>query len=410
MNKSRRIIHTDINSYFATMLQQENPTLRGKPVAVVKSLGRTCVIAASKEAKLHGIKTGDNVYEARKKAASLVVVPAQFEVYLSATKKLKQVFSNLTPAYDIFSLDEAFLDVTDCRLLAPDLHAYGRYIQDQVKQFLGSWVTCNVGISHNKFLAKMASEIAPKGSVFEINSKNMDQVLLNVSFADVCGIGLRLERKLLALGIDNPYAINLLDDQTLKENFGPFWARELRKMSRGDEPHLFTHVKKTDHMQSVGRTITGYALTDDLSIVKRVLFNLMEEATYKLRSMKLSGRYIGMGVWGEGQSWYTHRTLRYYVAHTQQIFPLLWPRYAMLVHRFPVIKFGVFIGKLMPNRLLTASLLPTDQRQEKISLAMDKVNDKLGRFTVMPARLLGGNLIHPEVTGFLGDKTYYGLN
>ncbi len=215
-----RILHVDMNSYFATILQQENPRLRGKPIGVLKAAGRSCVIAASKEAKKLGVTTGCRVKEAKLLAPQIIFVPAAFDIYLSCTQKLKAAFHSVCPHVSIFSLDEAFLDITDDDLIYPDPVAFARLVQTRVKETLGEWVTCNVGISHNHFLAKLASEIAPKGTIFTITQENKDAILAQVPFQAVCGIGHRLEKKLHALGVVNPYAINFLDPQTLLAHFG----------------------------------------------------------------------------------------------------------------------------------------------------------------------------------------------
>jgi DNA polymerase-4 len=189
------ILHVDINSYFATMLQQENPMLRGKPVGVIKSEGRTCIIAASKEAKRLGVSTGARVPEAREKIPGLILVPAEFNLMLSATRKMKALFQTFSPSVHIFSLDEAFLDLTGCEKLFTTPVSYARRIQARIKEVLGEWVTCNVGISHNKLLAKMAGEIAPKGEALMIDDHNLDDVLRTVEFKDVCGVGWGLQKK-----------------------------------------------------------------------------------------------------------------------------------------------------------------------------------------------------------------------
>ena len=218
----------DINSYFATLLQQENPKLRGKPVVIVKDLGRTCVIAASKEAKRKGVKTGCNIVQARQLAPQLIEMKAEFDLYLSATKKLSSLFLDLAPKVEIFSLDEAFIDVSDCRQnLYPDLEKLGVKIQKLIKHRLGEWVTANVGIGPNRLLAKMAAEIAPKERVFEINQYNRDAILATVGFEDVCGIGARLASKLARMNIFHPYQIRFYALEDLEPFFGPFWSREL---------------------------------------------------------------------------------------------------------------------------------------------------------------------------------------
>jgi DNA polymerase-4 len=102
-------LHIDINAYFATLAQQEVPALRGKPLAIIKDKGRTCVIAASKEAKQYGVKTGEPLRAARVKCPHIITWPAPFELAWSATRELQSLFNELSPDTEIFSLDEAFI-------------------------------------------------------------------------------------------------------------------------------------------------------------------------------------------------------------------------------------------------------------------------------------------------------------
>ncbi|PWU24014.1 hypothetical protein C5B42_00965 [Candidatus Cerribacteria bacterium 'Amazon FNV 2010 28 9'] len=150
--------HVDINSYFATMLQQENPALRGKPIGVVKGVGRSCIIASSNEAKTFGVKTGCRVREARLLCPIITLVPANFDLCLASTRKLKELFHHLCPHVDIFSLDEAFLNMTGCEILMRQLlhsspplggggrgrcstleQQFGHLIQSRIKEMLGTW-------------------------------------------------------------------------------------------------------------------------------------------------------------------------------------------------------------------------------------------------------------------------------
>lgn len=412
MAKMKTILHVDINSYFATLLQQENPYLRGKALGVVKDEGRTCLIAVSKEAKRYGIKTGCRLQEAQQLCPQILTVPAAFDRYLDATRRLKKVFTTIAPDVFIYSLDEAFVDVTLCRkYIYPDVQHLGQLVQQQIKQELGEWVTCNVGISHNRFLAKLASEIAPKGSVMHITEENKDAVLASVSFADVCGVGYRLEKKLAQLAIFNPYQIRMCDPAQLELLVGPFWKKELLKIAYGEETHLLGLVDTPPaHMKSVGRSITGYHLYDNELAIRKILYNLMEEVTYKVRRMDLAGRYIWIGLQGHDQFWGAHQTLSYYVRHTSEMFQVAYHQlYSQWQREFPVIKFMVGMSLLKPMSEIAQPLFGQFHQREKVYQAMDKISQKYGLFTLRSGSLLNQEIIRPEVTGFLGDRQYYGL-
>lgn len=410
---ARNFLLVDINSYFATLLQQENPILRGKPVVIVKDLGRTCVIAASKEAKELGIKTGSNVIAARHLASNLIELKAEFDLYLSATRKLEKLFKSFAPHVYLYSLDEAFLEVTDCRLhLYPDLQQLGKIIQDKIKQELGEWVTANVGIGSNRLLAKMAAEIGSKACVFEINQDNLDPVLASVEFKDVCGIGTRLAEKLFRMGVTHPYQIRFYSQTDLEPLFGPFWSRELLKIAYGEEPH---HLQLLDDdaylfqsMKSVSRSITAWKLVDSYQQIRQILFNLAREVIYKMRRMGLAGRRVAVALIGSNEMWHCQQTYKSFISHTPEMFVLIESWLQQKWHQqFKPIKFVVSIGLLQNSNQLTSPLLPCWQKQEKIETAIDQLDERYGLYTVRSAVLQQQTeLIKPEVTGFFGDRKY----
>lgn len=407
-SSSQIIVHVDINSYFATLLQQETPTLRGKPVVVVKDIGRTCVIAASKEAKLKGIKTGCTLGEAYALAPDLIEMEAQFELYLSATKELKTLFESLAPEVEIFSLDEAFLHFTPIKKLYASPIAFGSYVQQKIKETLGEWVTCNVGIAQNRFLAKMTSETSSKGSITIVTEENKAALLASTTFDSVCGIGYRLGARLEKIGVTVPYQINFLPDELLRNLFGPYWSIELRKMGRGEEPAFLARSgEELPHMKSVGRSITGYKLCKNEDVLKSTLYNLTEEVIYKVRKMQLAGRVVSIYLSDKDHRWGKHVTLHYYVRHNHEMFDIVWNQlYAQWPKNFAVIKLAVSLSLLKPWDQIQDCLFPQWWKREKVSTAVDEITEKYGLFKVTSGLLLKTDIIRPEVTGFLGDKKF----
>ncbi len=402
-------MHVDINAYFATMLQQENPTLRYRPVGVVKERGRQCMIAASKEAKKRGIKTGCSAREAKELAPDIVFVPAHFNMCLDATKKLRKIFQEFVPTVELFSLDEAFLYLGDCQRLHPDAYKLGEQIQSTIKNVLGEWVTCNVGISENRFLAKMTSEVSPKGSVSVVDETNKDALLASTTFESVCGIGFRLGARLEALGVTTPWGINLMSDEELESQFGPYWSVELRRMGQGLEPSFLEKhdARATQTMKSVGRSITGWHLVKNENDVRRVLRNLIEEATYKARKMQLAGREVWVALYGHDQYWSDHKTLKRFINQPGEMFELVDEMVESRTNRFPVIKFAIRLSGLQPIDTLPRSFFPDWQKREQLTQACDEVTRKYGLFTVRPGSLLDPKvIIRPEVTGWLGDQQF----
>lgn len=404
-------LHVDINSYFATILQQENPMLRGKPVGILKGAGRSCIIAASKEAKKCGVKTGSRLKEALQLCPQLITLPAEFARYLDATKRLQAVFQQFSPDVFIYSLDEAFLNLSSCqRYLYPEISITGQAIQEAIKAELGQWVSCNVGVAPNRFLAKLASETAPTGTVQVVRTETLDLLLATTPFKSVCGVGHRLEEKLSRLGITNLYQLRFFKAEDLTPVVGQFWAGELLKMAYGQETHLLAQLDHPPaHMKSVGRSITGFHLHNSEDEIKAVILNLIEEVTHKVRKMKLAGRYVWIKLYGSAphERWLAHQTLSYHIRHTKEMFDILYHQhYRHWQRSFKVIKFAVSLGLLEPLATTPQSLLPAWQTQDRISAAVDALSDRYGLFTVRSGLLTSRDIIKPEVTGFLGDREY----
>ena len=402
--------HVDINSYFATLLQQENPYLRNKPVGVLKAAGRTCIIAASKEAKTYGVITGCRLAEARALCPKLITVPAPFDLCLSATRQLRTIFTSFVPDVEIFSLDEAFLDLRPCRRLYPDPFEFGKLVQHTIKETLGSWVTCNVGIGRSRLLAKMTGEISPKGSVTQVTENTILGLLASTPFSAVCGIGHRLKQRLCDIGISSLLQVSFLSDEELVSTLGPFWAVEVRKMSGGEDPELLQRIHSNDHMKCVSRTITGYGLCDSEEIIKRTLYNLTLEVITKVRIMKLAGRRVSMFVQGRDESWRGHHTSQSYLQHTAEMFSYVYDRLYKTCHRtFPVLRFGVALSLLKEQSGIQEPLFSTWHTQERLESAVDSIREKYGNFAIRSGLLTTGPVIKQEVTGYLGDKKFYGL-
>ncbi|MGB9637428.1 MAG: DNA polymerase Y family protein, partial [Microgenomates group bacterium] len=279
------ILHLDMDSFFASVEQQSNPRLVGKPVGVIKEKGRTVIIAASREAKKLGIKTGTTTYEAKKIFPKIILVPADFDKYFSVTKKFIEICSRYSPDLEVFSIDELFLEVSQtCGIFGGVSGIVGK-IKEDIKKEIGEHITCSIGISYNRLLAKLASGINKPDGVFEITPENRDQVLFSAKLTDVCGLGIRLEKRLFDMGITNFKTLREIPKECLEASFGPFWARELKRLSFGEDDSLLTRVGDLPKMQSVSRTFTLYRNTTDSRIIKAILRNLCEEAAFKAREM-----------------------------------------------------------------------------------------------------------------------------
>lgn len=436
MNDQRIILHVDLNSFFATAEQQTNPRLRGRPVGVIKAPGRTVIIAASVAAKRFGVKTGSNVFEARRFCPSLILVPADFAKYEKMTYRFIRICQTYSPLCEVFSLDECFIDVTETAHLFGGVLAIAARIKARLRQEVGDYMACSVGISHNRLLAKLASgQIKPDG-LFIINRDNVIEVLDRSDLMDICGVGFALNRHLRALGIDSFPKLRATPLTFLRERFGPYWSCHLYNIARGIDDSPVVASSDLPDAKSVSRTYTTHRDLHRPSEIWRLVRNLGEEAAAKARQMGMAGRYVGLvlrsgrihpgggefqpvhlrgevketagqhleGGIGDGD-WSGHKTLKTYLNDGKSLFDICrqigsgWPIKSM---RF----CGVTLGMLAFANNLTIPLFASDRRRENLVKSVDVVNRRFGDYTLFPAQLLGTSIIRPEVNGYFGDKKF----
>lgn len=231
----------DLNSYFASVEQQENPRLRGKPVAVVPVMTDfTCAIAASHEAKRFGIRTGTMIREARRACPSLVCILASHERYVRYHHRVIEEVEHHIPVHQVASIDEM-----SCRLTGkwrdPDnALALARGIKSGLLANLGPCITCSIGLSTNRYLAKTASDLQKPDGLVILHPNDLPDRLLDHPLTDLCGIGRNMERRLAAAGITSFAQLWACAPGQLRAVWGGvqgerFW-HALRGMEIPDEP------------------------------------------------------------------------------------------------------------------------------------------------------------------------------
>ena len=418
MNDQRVILHVDLNSFFATAEQQANPALRNKCVGIIKAVSRSCLIATSIEAKKLGIKTGMAVAEAKKLSPGIILVPADFEKYEDITYRFIKIFKTYSPMCEVFSLDECFIDVTETEKFFGGAVNIALAIKDRLRNEIGDYMSCSVGISENKLLAKLASSKIKADGLFVIDRAIALDILNDTNLMDVCGLGWGLYNHLMAQGLSSFAKIRAKSPEFLRREFGPFWSMHLYNISRGiDNSPVFSYFEIAD-AKSVSRTYTTHRNLYRKDEIKRLIRNLCEEASAKARRMGMAGRYIGFGLRGGparhryaqafaggGDSFYGHRTLKTYICDGKTLFDICCNIIKDWFGEY--VRFcGVTLGMLTKTNYLPTPLFPADRRRQELTSTIDLINHRFADYTIFPGKLLGTNLIRPEVNGYFGDKSY----
>ncbi|RME65287.1 MAG: DNA polymerase IV, partial [Nitrospirae bacterium] len=185
----RQILLIDMDAFFASVEQQCNPALRGRPIAVIGSGKRTVVTTASYEARARGVKTGMNLYEAKRACPELVVVVGNNHKYTHTCAKLKEIYLRYTPDVEVYSVDEAFLDVTTTAHLFGGPLQIGKRIKATIKKTFG--INATVGIGPNKLIAKLAADLSKPDGLRWIKKEEVSEVLEGLPVEELWGIGRR---------------------------------------------------------------------------------------------------------------------------------------------------------------------------------------------------------------------------
>ncbi len=274
-----------MNSYFASVEQQANPFLRGRAVGVCAYAHEYgCVIAASVEAKKMGMKVGMTVHEARKIVPSAVFVQNDPAKYRVVTSRIFALFDQITDRVEHYSIDEAFLDLTgwyrDEAEAAWALTNVRRKIRDEI----GDWLRCSIGIAPTRFLAKTASDMEKPNGLVIINEHNLDEVLGRLDLEDVCGIGRKIRRRLERLGIHSLLELKSYPVENLIRAFG-INGLFLSYKVRGIE---FERVQTNDDTpKSIGHSYCVPDRVNKEGRVVAVLAKLTERAGRRLRKLDL---------------------------------------------------------------------------------------------------------------------------
>lgn len=192
-----RWLYIDFNSYFASVEQQINPRLRGRPIIVVPMItDSTCAIAASVEAKRHGIRTGTKVYEAKKMCRDLVLVPADHRRYVDYHHRLIAVIEDYIPITRVGSIDEVACRLLDNENDPDQVRALAQAIKAGIARRVGERLTCSIGVAPSPLLAKLASDVQKPDGLVVFEARDLPHGLFGLALDDICGIGRNMKRRL----------------------------------------------------------------------------------------------------------------------------------------------------------------------------------------------------------------------
>ena len=397
------IVHADMNSYFASVEQQANPQLRGKSVGVCAYLHKNgCMIAASVEAKLLGLKVGMSMEEAKRIAPQTIFVQNDPAKYRSVTKRIFSLFDEITDRVEHYSIDEAFLDLTGWARDPAEAAFLMTKIRHRITNEIGDWLRCSIGIAPTRFLAKTASDMKKPNGLVTLFHDDLDKAWKKLSLEDVCGIGPRIRRRLNRLGIFTLTDLRAYPVANLMQFFGVYgyylWAHV-----NGIEVDRLD-VSQSRPPKSIGHSYCVPKIANEQRAIAGILVKLTERAGRRLRSYGLRAGTISVIVGGGGSQWIRlpepvedSFTL---VHHASQLLHALWEGSPV---DFLAITLGELVGASQQTRLdqhLSSSWTQSQDRAQRVSKAIDLVRDRYGDSSIRLASMMGTEDHAPDRIGF----------
>ncbi|MDL5510552.1 DNA polymerase IV [Arenibacter sp. M-2] len=305
----RKIIHVDMDAFYASVEQMDNPALKGKPVAVGGAEKRGVVSAASYEARKFGVRSAMSGYLAKRNCPDLIFVPPRFERYKEISLKIRTIFFDYTDLVEPLSLDEAYLDVTTNKKGNPSASLIAMEIRQRIFDEVG--LTASAGISINKFLAKVASDYNKPNGQKTVNPEEVISFLEDLEIRKFYGVGKVTADKMYHLGIFTGKDLKLKSVEFLKENFGKsgdYYYHVVRGIHNSE-------VKPNRIPKSVGAERTFEEnLSSEVFMLQR-LENIVTELEKRLKKSKLSGKTVTLKIKYSDFTLQTRsKTLPYYIA------------------------------------------------------------------------------------------------
>ncbi len=400
----RIIMHFDMNSYFASVEQQANPRLRGKPLGIAATLAPGgCMIATSKEAKAKGIVTGMRVKDGLAIDPNLIVVEVDPPKYQSTTERIFGIVAEYAEDIEPYSIDEAFVDLTGTAASLDDAVALVATLKRRIHDEVGDWLTCSAGIAWTRWLAKFASDTAPKAGLVVFTPESLPGYLLGRGVTEAWGIAKGFGSRLNALGIATLDELARYPVTNLVEALG-VKGYELWANVNGIE---LGGVQAPHQPKSVGHTHVLRVRTKDPLFHRGVLMKLCEKTGRRLRQLGLEAHGLAafancverpQAPMREAFSCGGHRLFQRGLTSSREIYRLAWSMLEPELRGLTVVWLGVTTYRLAP-RSNQLSLWPM-ANHTVVEEAVDEMNERYGSYVVQWGAMAGMRKHAPERIGY----------
>ena len=379
------ILHVDMDAFYASVAEKDNPKLKGK--AVIVGAGRRGVVsAANYEARKFGIRAAMPVYKAKALAPHAIFISPDMARYEEVSRSVMSIFHDITPLVEPISLDEAFLDVTGARRLLGDGQTIAKLIRARVEQKEG--ITCSVGIAHNKFIAKIASNQCKPNGLLEIDPERVLEFLHPLAAKEIWGVGPKTNEQLAKMGLQTVGDIANTPRSTLIRVLGQASGSSLYELAWGRD---YRDVEIEHIEKSISSSETFDQDLDSREEILKEFLRLTERSVERMREKGFAAGTISIKVrFTDFKTISRSKTVDLPITGTQEIFEVVKNLYLALNLENVLIRLvGVSLDSLVEDEEINQMVL--GQRTsgwQQADKAVDRIKNKFGSASLRPARLV----------------------
>jgi len=383
-SSTRSILHVDMDAFYASVEQRDNPELRGKPLVVGGSTNRGVVAAASYEARRFGIRSAMPMRDAYRRCPELLRVRPRMAHYKSVSRQIFEVFRSFTPLVEGLSLDEAFLDVTASVTLFGTPTDIARTIKEKILEVTG--LSASVGVAENKLVAKIASDLDKPDGLTVVLPQDYETRLDPLPVSVIPGIGRETLKRLSGTAISTVRDLRLADDRILEPVFGRY-TRKTRDRAAGIDRRPVV-ASRTEKSISAEETFdTDLAARDKM---ERELLRLTERTATRLRKANLAAGVVQIKIRQSDFKTYTRqRRVKPPASGTDQIYAIARELLGAWLSRNPGARIrllGVGSSDLVPAA--QPDLFSSQETETAVDKTVDQIRDRFGQDLLGRARTL----------------------
>jgi len=382
------VFHVDLDAFYASVEQRDNPSLAGKPVIVGAAPGHRGVVAAcSYEARRFGIRSAMPISQAYRRCPQGVYLPVRMERYMELSRQVMSILGTYTPHLQQISVDEAFLDLTGTeRLFGPPVST-GRRLKDEVKEKTG--LVISVGIGPNKYLAKLATNAGKPDGLLVVEEPQVEQFLDGIALSQLWGIGEKTLQRLTELNITSPRQLRGFGRGELARLLGQGTAAFLAAAVRGEDPGIFSEEPRS---RSLSSETTFERDRKDRAGIEHVLLELCHQVTFRMIEEGWKSKTVALKLrFQDFTTVSAQKTLKHWISSAEELDEVAKD---LLASRWngstPVRLIGIGFSNLIAAEAQDQLELFGDEfsRRKKVEEAVLKIRRKMGNVSLTKASLM----------------------